>query len=186
MDDGDRVGHTYENFPIEMNLALRFPTPQSYVYMSKNPQTIIRGIKMENSESVVGIYALKFIDMPLQNDRGWGLYIQTEYLDDKLVNHLTIDFNSLFTQTLKDVIKYTREQFLSPYIFIDIDLYDVDGVKIKSKIDWNTLIVDTDDDPDRQYQKIAIGVYIDNTYLNESVVTMNNSSSSRMNRSKTQ
>ena len=186
VDDGDRIGHTYENFPIEMNLALRFPTPQSYVYMSKNPQTIIRGIKMENSESVVGIYALKFIDMPLQNDRGWGLYIQTEYLEDKLVNHLTIDFNSLFTQTIKDVIEYTKEQFLSPYIFIDIDLYDVDGVKIKSKIDWDTLIVDTDDDPDRQYQKIAIGVYIDNTYLNESVVTMNNSSSSRMNRSKTQ
>lgn len=186
VDDGDRVGHTYENFPIEMTLALRFPTPQAYLYMSKNPQTIIRGIKMDTSDNVVGVYALKFIDLPLQNDRGWGLYIQTEYQEDKLTNHLTIDFSTLFSTTIQEVIKYTKKQFLSPYIFIDIDLFDVDGIKIKSKIDWDTLIVDTDDDPNRKYEKIAIGIYIDNSYVNEAMTTMNNYSSGRLNVSETQ
>lgn len=186
VDDGDRVGHTYENFPIEMNLTLRFPTPQAYMYMSKNPQTIIRGIKMDNSENVAGIYALKFIDIPLQNDRGWGLYIQTEYKEDKLTNHLTIDFTPLFSATILEVIEYTKKQFLSPYIFIDIDLYDVDGIKIKSKIDWDTFVLDTDDDPNRNYEKIAIGIYIDNSYMNEAMTTMNNYSNGRMNKSKTQ
>ena len=72
------------------------------------------------------------------------------------------------------------------FIFIDIDLYDVDGIKIKSKIDWDTFVLETDDNPDRNYEKIAIGIYIDNSYMNEAMTTMNNYSNGRMNKSKTQ
>lgn len=184
-EDGDRVGHTYENFPIEMNLALRFPTPQSYVYMSKNPQKIIEGVKMQDSGDVVGLYSLKFIDIPKQNDKKWGLYIQSEYIEDKPSKIITMDFNDLFDVTVREVMEYTKKQFLSPYIFIDIKIYTPEGDILKSKIDWDTLIVETLES-EKEYQKVAIAVYIDNTYLNETIVTMNNSSNSRLNTSKTQ
>ena len=185
VEDGDRVGHTYENFPIEMNLTLRFPTPQSYIYMSKKPQTVIEGIKMDTSDDVVGIYSLKVIDIPYQNDKKWGLFVQSEYLEDELSNHISMDFNDLFTTSVKDVIKYTQMQYLSPYIFLDIQLFDNEGNRIKSKIDWDTLIVETVDDT-KEYQKIIIAIYIDNSYMNEALVTMNNSTNSRLNESKTQ
>ena len=187
VDDGERVGHTYENFPIEMTLTLRFPTPQSYVYMSKSPQTIIDGVRMETSDDIVGLYSIKFIDIPKVNERKWGLYIQTEYLEDKESDTIEMDFNDLIGNELKEVIEYTKEQFLSPKIFIDIKLFDVEGKLIPYNIDWDTLLVTTEpDETERKYQKIAIGVYVDNKYLNETVVTMNNSSNQRFNRSKTQ
>lgn len=185
VEDGDRVGHTYENFPIEMNLTLRFPTPQSYVYMSKKPQTVIEGIKMDETDEIAGLYSLKVLDIPYQNEKKWGLYIQSEYLEDKLSNHISMDFNDLFTSSIKDVIKYTQKQFLSPYIFLDIQLFDPDQNKIKCKIDWDTLTVETVDEI-KEYQKIIIAIYMDNTFANEAIVTMNNASSSRINKSETQ
>lgn len=185
VEDGDRVGHTYENFPIEMNLTLRFPTPQSYVYMSKKPQTVIEGIKMDETDEIAGLYSLKVLDIPYQNEKKWGLYIQSEYLEDKLSNHISMDFNDLFTSSIKDVIKYTQKQFLSPYIFLDIQLFDPDQNKIKCKIDWDTLTVETVDET-KEYQKIIIAIYMDNTFANEAIVTMNNASSSRINKSETQ
>ena len=185
VEDGDRVGHTYENFPIEMNLTLRFPTPQSYVYMSKKPQTIIEGIKMDETDEIAGLYSLKFLDIPYQNEKKWGLYIQSEYLEDKLSNHISMDFNDLFTSSIKDVIKYTQKQFLSPYIFLDIQLFDPGQNKIKCKIDWDSLTVETVDET-KEYQKIIIAIYMDNTFVNEAIVTMNNASSSRINKSETQ
>lgn len=185
VEDGDRVGHTYENFPIEMNLTLRFPTPQSYVYMSKKPQTVIEGIKMDETDEIAGLYSLKVLDIPYQNEKKWGLYIQSEYLEDKLSNHISMDFNDLFTSSIKDVIKYTQKQFLSPYIFLDIQLFDPDQNKIKCKIDWDILTVETVDET-KEYQKIIIAIYMDNTFANEAIVTMNNASSSRINKSETQ
>lgn len=185
VEDGDRVGHTYENFPIEMNLTLRFPTPQSYVYMSKKPQTVIEGIKMDETDEIAGLYSLKVLDIPYQNEKKWGLYIQSEYLEDKLSNHISMDFNDLFTSSIKDVIKYTQKQFLSPYIFLDIQLFDPDQNKIKYKIDWDSLTVETVDET-KEYQKIIIAIYMDNTFANEAIVTMNNASSSRINKSETQ
>lgn len=185
VEDGDRVGHTYENFPIEMNLTLRFPTPQSYVYMSKKPQTVIEGIKMDETDEIAGLYSLKVLDIPYQNEKKWGLYIQSEYLEDKLSNHISMDFNDLFTSSIKDVIKYTQKQFLSPYIFLDIQLFDPDQNKIECKIDWDSLTVETVDET-KEYQKIIIAIYMDNTFANEAIVTMNNASSSRINKSETQ
>lgn len=185
VEDGDRVGHTYENFPIEMNLTLKFPTPQSYVYMSKKPQTVIEGIKMDETDEIAGLYSLKVLDIPYQNEKKWGLYIQSEYLEYKLSNHISMDFNDLFTSSIKDVIKYTQKQFLSPYIFLDIQLFDPDQNKIKCKIDWDSLTVETVDET-KEYQKIIIAIYMDNTFANEAIVTMNNASSSRINKSETQ
>lgn len=184
VEDGDRVGHTYENFAIEMNLTLRFPSPQSFVYMSKHPQTIIDGIKMEDVKDIVGLYSIKIFDVPLLNEKKWGLYLQTEYLEDEPMMGIEMDLNQLFTTTIKEVIRYTKNQFISPSIFIDIKLFDIDGNQILVNIDWDTLKIKISDD--NKYQKIIIGVYIDNKYLNESVVTMNNSVNTRLNRSETQ
>lgn len=185
VDDGERVGHTQENFPIEMNLQLRFPSPQSFVYMSKRPQTIIDGIKMEESDYIVGLHSLKFIDIPPVNEKGWGLYIQTEYLEDKLSETITMEFLELFNPTMREVLDYTLKQFLSPRLYLDIKLFDEDDIEVPYDIDWETLVVKTKK-TNREYQKLAIAIYVDNKYLNDTVVTMNNSSEERFNRSKTQ
>ena len=185
VEDGDRVGHIQENFPIEMNLALRFPAPQSFVYMSKRPQTIIEGVKMEKSEDIVGLYSLKIMEIPPVNEKGWGIYIQTEYLEDKPTKELSVEILELFNPTLREVLKYTLDQFLSPKLFIDIKLYDTEQVPIPYDIDWKTLTVTTTDNT-RTYQKIVFAIYVDNKYLNDTVVTMNNSADERFNTSKTQ
>ena len=185
VDDGDRVGHTYESFPIEMNLTLRFPTPQSFVYMSKTPQTIIEGVTMENSDDIIGIYSLKFIDIPLMNDKKWGLYIQTEYLEDKPMKNIHMEIESLFNPSIRELIDYCNEQFLSPRIFLDIKLYDVESNLIEYEIDWKSLTIDINSN-DKEYQKIAIAIYADNSFINETLVTLNNSNNIRLNRSKTQ
>ena len=184
VEDGDRVGHTYENFPIEMNLALRFPTPQSFVYMSKNPQTIIEGVKMEETNDIAGLYTIKIFDIPKMNEKKWGLHIQTEYLEDEPTVGIEMDLSELFAINTKEVIDYTKKQFISPGIFVDIKLFDVDGNPIPVDIDWNTLRVKISDK--NEYQKVIIGIYIDNVYLNETIVTMNNSTDHRFNRSETQ
>lgn len=184
VDDGDRVGHTYENFPIEMNLALRFPAPQSFVYMSKHPQTIIDGIKMEETDDIIGLYTIKVFDIPVLNEKKWGLYLQTEYIEDEPTIGIDIDFSELFTVTITEVINYTKKQFLSPSMFVDIKLFDTDGNSVPIDIDWDSLRVKIIDK--NKYQKLVIGVYIDNNYLNETIVTMNNSSNIRLNKSETQ
>lgn len=184
VEDGDRVGHTYENFPIEMNLALRFPTPQSFVYMSKHPQTIIEGVKMEETNDIAGLYTIKIFDIPVMNEKKWGLHIQTEYLEDEPTVGIEMDISELFGITTKEVIKYTKKQFISPSIFVDIKLFDVDGNPVPVDIDWNTLKIKISDK--NEYQKIIIGIYIDNVYLNETVVTMNNSTDHRFNRTEQQ
>ena len=184
VEDGERVGHTYENFPIEMNLDLRFPSPQSFIYMSKNPQTIIEGIKMEDKGDVIGIHSIKIFDVPLLNEKKWGLYLQTEYVEDKEMVGVEMDFTDVFTIPIREVIEYTKKQFLSPSMFVDIKLFNVEGEVIPMEVDWDTLKVKTADE--NKYQKIVIGVYVDNVYLNETIVTMNNSANTRFNRSETQ
>ena len=185
VDDGDRVGHVYEQFPIEMNLELRFPAPQSFVYMSKHEQKIIQGIKMEESEHIVGLHTLKIMDIPEVNEKGWNIYIQTDYLEDNKTNELSINMEELFDTTLKEVFKYTLNQFLSPKLFIDIKLYDPNQVLIPYDIDWETLVIKTKDDS-REYQRIVIAIYIDTKYLNETVATINNISNERINKTNTQ
>lgn len=184
VEDGDRVGHVYENFPIEMNLELRFPAPQSFIYMSKHPQTVIEGLKMENSEDIVGLYSLKFFDIPPMNDKKWGIYIESEYLEDNPISNIKIDFSQLCTVSLEEIIKYTKKQFLSPALFLDAKLFDDDGDEIPIKVDWNNLTMESIND--KKYQKVIIAIYADNKYMNETIVTMNNSSNTRFNKSETQ
>ena len=184
VEDGERVGHVYENFPIEMNLELRFPAPQSFVYMSKHPQTVIEGLKMEESEDIVGLYSLKFFDIPPMNEKKWGVYIESEYLEDEPMVNLKIDFTELCTISLKEVIEYTKKQFLSPALFLDVKLFDDDGDEIPVKVDWDKLTVESIDD--KKYQKVIIAIYADNRYMNETIVTMNNSANTRLNKSETQ
>ena len=68
--------------------------------------------------------------------------------------------------------------------YVDVKLFDVDGNSIPTDIDWDTLKIKTADE--NKYQRIIIGVYIDNVYLNESFLTMNNSVNTRFNTSETQ
>lgn len=184
VEDGDRVGHVYENFPIEMNLELRIPSPQSFIYLSKHPQTVIEGIKMEESEDIAGLYSLKIFDIPPMNDKKWGIYIESEYLEDKPISNLKIDFTQLCTVSLTEIINYTKKQFLSPSLFLDVKLFDDDGKIIPTKVNWDTLTVESTDD--EKYQKVIIAIYADNKYMNETIVTMNNSTDTRLNKSETQ
>ena len=184
VEDGDRVGHVYENFPIEMNLELRFPSPQSFVYLSKSPQTIIEGIKMEECEDITGLYSIKVFDIPPVNDKKWGIYIESEYLEDKPICNIKVDFTNLCTVSLTEIIDYTKKQYISPALFLDVKLFSDNGELIKTKVDWNTLTVESIDD--KRYQKVIIAIYADNKYMNETIVTMNNSNNTRLNRSNTQ
>ena len=134
--------------------------------------------------AVFGSQVLLSYIKPTKQYKKWGLYIQTEYLEDKPISNIKMDFTDLFTISISEVIKYTKEQFISPNIFIDIHLFDIDGNRLESKIDWDTLMVEVVEE--KKYQKIIIGIYVDNNYLNETIVTMNNSANVRINKSETQ
>ena len=131
------------------------------------------------------MHTLKIMDIPEVNEKGWNIYIQTDYLEDNKTNELSINMEELFDTTLKEVFKYTLNQFLSPKLFIDIKLYDPNQVLIPYDIDWETLVIKTKDDS-REYQRIVIAIYIDTKYLNETVATINNISNERINKTNTQ
>lgn len=149
VDEGEREGQLMNNYIIEMPIAMRIPSPMFYVYFSSEKHIEFKS--MEKVEGAIPIFTAQLMEIPEVNEKGWNQLLYTEYVEENVIDLLSIDFSDLLsTSKLKsgdqysigDVIKYNNSIFLSSDLFIEIKLYN-DHELVEFNIDWNTMLLTT-------------------------------------------
>jgi hypothetical protein len=163
-DDGNRAGHLTTDFGIEMNVNVRFPGMQLYVYHTKSEQIYTTQSKSAyNIDGAIMIAIHQMEPPPVINDRGWHKYIESDYQADA-PGPLEINMGELFEGELIDLINKHKSRFISPEVFMEIRLYN-DGEFLTTEMDWNTMMLKCYDSPRKLISSIVI--YIDMGYLND-------------------
>lgn len=162
-DDGDKKGHLTDNFGIEMNITVRFPSMQLYVYFSKTETKFVpqdKAVYNINNTLVMALHQTD--DPPPVNDNGWNLYIRTDWEEDDY-GSIRINMDELFEGELRMMIENHKKRFVSPAVFMDIQLFN-DGTKVNSYMNWDDMTLECDARVRKLISTIAI--YIDLDYLN--------------------
>lgn len=163
-DDGNRYGHIADDFIIEMQVEVRFPSMQLYVYFTKEEFTGISfGKEAYNIDNTLMMSLHYYDDPPAINDKGWKLTINAQWEEDQR-GKINIDLNDLFDGELSQISNYLVSKFISPNIFIDIQIYS-GGIKLEDiDIDWGEMKLTANNPTDKLISTLAI--YIDLNYLN--------------------
>ena len=183
-DDGEREGQMTNNFGIEFSVEARFPAPKMYAYYSDNTHKLktVYGAWYQPNGPVSTCYTFKGSVIPDKNKYNWPLLMSTTYEDDedRLGFPLEVDFSELLEGDMGDCIKDCLRKGISPSIFCDFIFYN-GGDYIYGKFDWESLkfISNT---PIRATGTF-IGVYIDNDYLNDYILTKKTDISERVSKS---
>ena len=163
-DDGDKYGHLSDNFNIEMQVEVRFPSMQLFIYFTKEEFTSISfGKEAYNIDNTLMMSLHYYDDPPAVNDKGWKLTINAQWEEEKpsLIN---IDLNELFDGELSQISNYLVSKFISPNVFIDIQIYSA-GMKLEDvNIDWCNMKLTAKNPTNKLVSTLAI--YIDLDYLN--------------------
>jgi hypothetical protein len=162
-DDGNKYGHISDDFGIEMQVEVRFPSMQLYVYFTKEELTKITfGDEVYNIDNTLMMSLHYYDDPPPINTRGWKLTINAQWEEEK-PGSIDIDLNELFDGELSQISNYLVSKFISPSVFIDLQLYS-GGMKLDTDINWDDMLLHADNPTDKLISTIAI--YIDLEYLN--------------------
>ena len=162
-DDGNKYGHIADDFSIEMQVEVRFPSMQLYVYFTREELTKITfGDEVYNIDNTLMMSLHYYDDPPPINTRGWKLTINAQWEEEK-PGSIDIDLNELFKGELSQISNYLVSKFISPSVFIDIQLYS-GGIKLDTDINWDNMKLHADNPTDKLISTIAI--YIDLEYLN--------------------
>ena len=162
-DDGNKYGHISDDYGIEMQVEVRFPSMQLYVYFTREEFTQITfGEEVYNIDNTLMMSLHYYDDPPAINDKGWKLTINAQWEEDKPGN-INIDLNELFNGELSQVSNYLVSKFISPAVFLDVQIYS-GGIKLKPDIDWGEMKLHAINPTDKLVSTIAI--YIDLEYLN--------------------
>lgn len=163
-DDGNKYGHLSDDFIIEMQVEARFPSMQLYVYFTKEESTHITfGKEVNNIDNTLMMSLHYYDDPPAINDKGWKLTINAQWEEEKpgLIN---IDLNELFDGELSQISNYLLSKFISPNVFIDIQIYSGGNKLEEVDIDWSEMKLKAINPTDKLVSTLAI--YIDMEYLN--------------------
>lgn len=162
-DDGNKYGHISDDFGIEMQVEVRFPSMQLYVYFTKEELTKVTfGEEVYNIDNTLMMSLHYYDDPPVINTRGWKLTINAQWEEEK-PGSIDIDLNELFDGELSQISNYLVSKFISPSVFIDVQLYS-GGMKLDTDINWDDMTLHADNPTDKLISTIAI--YIDLEYLN--------------------
>lgn len=175
IDDGDRDNMLENNFHIEFTATLLFTVPQLFSYHSMEEHRI----QEKELDGKLGMYQIVSVKPPEVNTKGWHQYLTTQWVDSS--KHLSnIDFSELIhSENLMRVINHNREIGLSSDMFMDIILYNGQQ-DIPIKIDWARNLIRVNQDVRENVSDIAI--YTDTSYINETLINLDNlNKSSRMN-----
>lgn len=163
-DDGNKYGHLTDDFNIEMQVETRFPSMQLFIYFTKEQFTSVTfGKEAYNIDNTLMMSLHYYDDPPAINDKGWKLTINAQWEEDKpgLIN---IDLNELFDGELSQISNYLISKFISPNVFIDIQIYSA-GIKLEDiDINWADMKLTAKNPTDKLISTLAI--YIDLNYLN--------------------
>lgn len=163
-DDGTRNGHLNTDFNIEMNINVRFPSMQLFVYFTKSTKRFIPQDKeVYNIDNTLMMALHQTQDPPPINEKGWNLYIKTDYQADEF-GHLDINMDELFEGELRYMIDQHTKRFISPDVFMQIQLFN-DGIKQPVFMDWSNMVLHCNND---KLTKLisTIAIYVDLNYLN--------------------
>ncbi len=162
-DEGNRYGHIADDFGIEMQVEVRFPSMQLYIYFSREEFTnITMGSEVYNIDNTLMMSLHYYDDPPAINDKGWKLTINAQWEEEK-PGDINIDLNELFNGELSQIANYLTSKYISPSVFIDVQLFSV-GMKLDTDIDWGEMKLHAFNPSDKLVSSIAI--YIDLVYLN--------------------
>lgn len=162
-DDGNKYGHISDDYGIEFQTEVRFPSMQLYVYFTKKEFTNITfGDEVYNIDNTLMMSLHYYDDPPAINDKGWKLTINAQWEEDK-PGSIDIDLNELFHGELSQISNYLIDKFISPAVFIDLQLYS-GGIKLNPEIDWGEMKLHAHNPTEKLVSTIAI--YIDLNYLN--------------------
>jgi hypothetical protein len=162
-DDGNKYGHVADDFGIEMQAEVRFPAMQLFIYFTREDFTSIKfGKEVYNINNTLMMSLHYYDDPPAINDKGWPLTINAQWEEDK-PGKINIDLNELFDGELSMISNYLLKKFISPAVFLDVQLYS-GGMKLNTNIDWDDMKLYAENPTDKLVSTIAI--YIDLTYLN--------------------
>lgn len=178
-DDGEREGVLEANFHVELNCQVMMPSPQFYCLYSTSK---IAGDVKTQDTSDFGMFTIKLLDIPEENNMGWKQYIITGYEYDWLYgdgqeHYLDIPIKELFEPSILDIIDDCIKQNLSPLLFMEIKIYNGD-TEIPIKYDWTTLSINSDQRI--YYPTSTISVYVDKEYVNERLITIDNIKKTRI------
>lgn len=162
-DEGNRYGHVADDFGIEMQVEVRFPSMQLYIYFSREEFTnITMGSEVYNIDNTLMMSLHYYDDPPAINDKGWKLTINAQWEEEK-PGDINIDLNELFNGELSQIANYLTSKYISPSVFIDVQLFS-SGMKLDTDIDWGEMKLHAFNPSDKLVSSIAI--YIDLVYLN--------------------
>lgn len=164
-DDGNKTGHLSNGFGIDMNINVRFPSMQLFVYYTKSEKRFVpQDNEVYNLDNTLIMALHQMKDPPPMNDKCWNLYIKTDYESDTLDERLVIDMEELFEGELKFMTINHLNRFVSPSLFIDIQLYN-DGHRVPAHMDWDEMKLYCDG-PRLTKLISTIALYVDLNYLN--------------------
>lgn len=163
-DDGNKYGHLSDDFGIEMQVEVRFPSMQLFIYFTKQELTEVKfGKEAYNIDNTLMMSLHYYDDPPVINDKGWKLTINAQWEEEK-PGTINIDLNELFDGELSQISNYLVSKFISPSIFIDIQIYSA-GMKLQDvNIDWSNMKLSAKNPSDKLVSTLAI--YVDLEYLN--------------------
>lgn len=177
-DDGNKNGHISTDFGIEMTINVRFPSMQLFVYYTKSIERFIPQSKeVYNIDNTLMMALHQMQDPPPVNDKSWNLYIKTDWQADDY-GHLHIDMNDLFEGELRYMIEKHKDRFVSPDLFMEVQLYN-NGFKQPVIMDWSNMILQCENN---HLTKLisTIAIYVDMNYLNTQRIEKYDSNRSRV------
>ena len=173
IDDGERQGSLENHFHVEFTATLKFSVPSIYAYYSMAEHRIMN----KELGDINAMYQIVSVSPPDTNSKGWTQYLTTQWIDDSRVLN-TIDFRELFTdESLLKVINHNNEIGLSPYMFLDVIIYN--GQKeIPCYVDWNNYSIIVNKPVADEVSDIAI--YADLEYINTILLNLSNADKKRL------
>ena len=177
-DDGNKYGHVSDDFGIEMQVEVRFPSMQLYIYFTKNEFTEIAfGKEVANIDNTLMMSLHYYDDPPAINEKGWKLTINAQWEEDE-PGDINIDLNELFHGELSMISRYLLDRFISPAVFLDVRLY-VNGRQLETDINWDDMKLHAFNPTDKLVSTIAI--YVDLDYLNTARIESYGDTASKIN-----
>ena len=177
-DDGNKYGHVSDDFGIEMQVEVRFPSMQLYIYFTKNEFTEIAfGKEVTNIDNTLMMSLHYYDDPPAINEKGWKLTINAQWEEDE-PGDINIDLNELFHGELSMISRYLLDRFISPAVFLDVRLY-VNGRQLETDINWDDMKLHAFNPTDKLVSTIAI--YVDLDYLNTARIESYGDTASKIN-----
>ena len=141
---------------------------QLFIYFTREEFTNVSfGKEAYNIDNTLMMSLHYYDDPPAINDKGWKLTINAQWEEEK-PGIINIDLNELFDGELSQISNYLISKFISPNVFIDIQIYSA-GIKLEDvDIDWGSMKLTAKNPTDKLVSTLAI--YIDLDYLNSARV----------------